>query len=257
MSAVARHIEQRRIELNMTQDTLADKLSVSTQTVSNWETGQQQPDIDTLVRMAEVLKTDVNGLIYGSPQEPNRKDILRGLCISGGITLLLGLTYIIGMPIAKELRKQFFNSIPYLLLQNGIVPLFLFVLAWTLLQGLFAAGLLKPLPKGRKPLFFTSLGVLFILLLPIIVFNVDQMVAFFLEIYYRANQALYPEGFSYQGILPRFFYIACYRFNLLGGEPFVFLAAFLLGMACWLTKPRKKPRETLSGNTEDNPTSKD
>ena len=36
------------------------------QTISNWETGKSQPDIETLVTLGEVLGTDANELIYGN-----------------------------------------------------------------------------------------------------------------------------------------------------------------------------------------------
>lgn len=157
MSTVARHIKKQRIQKGMTQDSLAGQLFVTRQTVSNWETGRSQPDIDTLVRIAEVLQTDVSVLIYGPTQKPNQEGALRGLCISGGITLLLGLFYMIGMPIARDVSRRLFMLTPYLLLQTIIAPILLFMLGWTLLQGLFTAGLLKPLSKGRKPLFFCFL----------------------------------------------------------------------------------------------------
>lgn len=157
MSTVARHIKKQRIQKGMTQDSLAGQLFVTRQTVSNWETGRSQPDIDNLVRIAEVLQTDVSVLIYGPTQKPNQEGALRGLCISEGITLLLGLFYMIGMPIARDVSRRLFMLTPYLLLQTIIAPILLFMLGWTLLQGLFTAGLLKPLSKGRKPLFLFPL----------------------------------------------------------------------------------------------------
>ena len=69
MRDIAKNIRSLRTSQNMTQDDLAEKLFVTRQTVSNYETGKSRPDVEMLARIAEVLKTDVNTLIYG-PQAP-------------------------------------------------------------------------------------------------------------------------------------------------------------------------------------------
>ena len=40
----------------MSQEQLAEQLHISRQAVSKWEMGQSTPDIDTCVRLCEVLK---------------------------------------------------------------------------------------------------------------------------------------------------------------------------------------------------------
>ena len=59
-------IYELRTKYKMTQDELAEKVCVTRQTISNWETGKSQPDIETLVTLGEVLGTDANELIYGN-----------------------------------------------------------------------------------------------------------------------------------------------------------------------------------------------
>ena len=73
MANVGKNIRLIRKQKNMTQDTLAELLYVSRQTVSNYETGRSNPDIDMLVKIAEVLQTDVNILIFGFPVPLSRK----------------------------------------------------------------------------------------------------------------------------------------------------------------------------------------
>lgn len=65
MDQVAKHIKDLRKHAGLTQDDLAERMHVTRQTVSSWETGRTQPDIETLSALAEALGTDVNGLIYG------------------------------------------------------------------------------------------------------------------------------------------------------------------------------------------------
>ena len=73
MRDIGKNIRDLRSKRNMTQDELAEKLFVTRQTVSNYETGKSQPDIDTIVRLAEALQADPNTLIYGIPTPPERK----------------------------------------------------------------------------------------------------------------------------------------------------------------------------------------
>ena len=46
---------KRRRELGMTQDELAEKLSVSRQSVSRWENGECMPDSEKLIRLSDTL----------------------------------------------------------------------------------------------------------------------------------------------------------------------------------------------------------
>ncbi len=62
---VGKNIKKIRTELNMTQEELAEKISVTRQAVSNWETEKTQPDIETLEQISEVLGVTIEELIYG------------------------------------------------------------------------------------------------------------------------------------------------------------------------------------------------
>jgi transcriptional regulator with XRE-family HTH domain len=54
-----------RTEKGMNQEQLAERLHVTRQAVSNWETGKTQPDIETLTQLAECFGVSVEQLIYG------------------------------------------------------------------------------------------------------------------------------------------------------------------------------------------------
>lgn len=80
MANVGKNIRLLRKQRQMAQDDLAERLYVSRQTVSNYETGKSNPDIDMLVRIAEVLQTDVKILIFGLPVSPSRKKKSGSFC---------------------------------------------------------------------------------------------------------------------------------------------------------------------------------
>ena len=56
-------IAERRKELGITQESLAEKLSISPQAVSNWENGWNMPDLVNIHPLAEALKMSVSQLI--------------------------------------------------------------------------------------------------------------------------------------------------------------------------------------------------
>ena len=55
MSDFSANLKELRKQANMSQDSLAEQLSVSRQTVSSWERGKSYPDLDMLVRICEML----------------------------------------------------------------------------------------------------------------------------------------------------------------------------------------------------------
>lgn len=58
-------IKKLRTGQGLTQDQLAEKLYVTRQTVSNWERGTSQPDLEQLETIATALEVDVMTLLYG------------------------------------------------------------------------------------------------------------------------------------------------------------------------------------------------
>ena len=74
---VGKNIKRCRIERGMTQDMLAEKLSVTRQAVSNWERGTTEPDIEMLDRLAQTLDVSVEQLIYGEDAKKEGKTIIK------------------------------------------------------------------------------------------------------------------------------------------------------------------------------------
>lgn len=65
MSKVSKNIKKLRTDRNMTQDSLAERICVTRQTVSSWENGRTQPDIDMLEHLADALNAGIEEIIYG------------------------------------------------------------------------------------------------------------------------------------------------------------------------------------------------
>ena len=56
-------LRELRQENALSQRALGDYLSMSNQTVSFWETGSREPDLDTLVKLAEFFGVSVDYLL--------------------------------------------------------------------------------------------------------------------------------------------------------------------------------------------------
>ena len=56
---------------NLTQDEVAEKLNVTRQTVSKWETNQSTPDFDKIVPISELFEIGVEELLTGKVKEEN------------------------------------------------------------------------------------------------------------------------------------------------------------------------------------------
>jgi len=63
--SLGERITELRTVCGLSQNQLAKAMEVSRQAVSKWETGQSTPDAMNMIRLAEVLETDVEYLITG------------------------------------------------------------------------------------------------------------------------------------------------------------------------------------------------
>lgn len=63
MALIGEKIKEARTEKKMTQQELADLLNISRSAVSNWESGRNYPDLDTIVRLSDILEISLNKLL--------------------------------------------------------------------------------------------------------------------------------------------------------------------------------------------------
>ena len=113
MNAVGKNLKQLRQREKLTQDALAERLHVTRQAVSSWETGKTQPDIETLTALAGALGADVRELIYG-PERVERPytRFQRRYIICAAVCALVFLAWIaleltLAPYLAELLRKQY------------------------------------------------------------------------------------------------------------------------------------------------------
>ncbi len=91
---IAEQIAHLRTRAGLTQGDLADKLEVSRQSVSKWETGASVPEIDKLVKMAELFGVSLDELVTGEapvPPAPVEKPVTIRQILAGALLVLAGL----------------------------------------------------------------------------------------------------------------------------------------------------------------------
>lgn len=61
--ALCDNIRNSRKKKNMTQKELAEKIGVSHNTISDWESGNHKPDADSIMLLCKVLDVDANYML--------------------------------------------------------------------------------------------------------------------------------------------------------------------------------------------------
>ncbi len=131
MTKVSKNIKKLRTEQGLTQEDIAKELFVTRQTVSSWESGRTQPDIETLMKLSELFSVSAEELIYGksklmSEEEKNnasRQKLIIIFSVLGSVLTAVGLVLIFvnywdKMPL---LIKSVFAFIPMLAGQGAAV----------------------------------------------------------------------------------------------------------------------------------------
>ncbi|MBQ8952257.1 MAG: helix-turn-helix transcriptional regulator [Eubacterium sp.] len=100
-------MKKYRGEMKLSQDALAEKIYVSRQTISNWETGKNYPDVNSLIRMSEVFGVSVDVLLKGDVEEMKKiikeDDIHDFYKMSWVYTILFFLVLVTPIPLVKFL----------------------------------------------------------------------------------------------------------------------------------------------------------
>lgn len=172
MRDIGKNIKLLREERNLTQDELAEQLFVTRQTVSNYETGRSRPDVEMLTKIAEVLGTDANTVIYGKEPERLQRE-KRKLAVAAGVTLALAVLWFWLEPVFQTHKQATYDTVPLVLLHVLVFHTLLMTVGWTVMQGCHVfLGAKRPKGEWVKWLrrsVLLLLGVWFVLVLPMLV----------------------------------------------------------------------------------------
>ena len=161
MRDIGKNIRDLRMRKNMTQDELAEKLFVTRQTISNYETGRSRPDIEMLMKISEVLEADIHQMLYGAAQAPETRNI-RHLAIGSLLTVFAGLCAIVLASHASYIKSEYWFVGLTFLQFILVLPLFFLPLGWTLAH--LTGMALKKTPLCQKWTAYVRLAILLALL---------------------------------------------------------------------------------------------
>lgn len=97
--SVGDRILQSRTAKNLSQHQLAKLMEVSRQAVSKWETGQSVPDSLKMIKLADILETDIEFLSTGRQIVPTRPPVVIKTVETVEVEKL------IEKPVIKEVEK--------------------------------------------------------------------------------------------------------------------------------------------------------
>jgi transcriptional regulator with XRE-family HTH domain len=156
MRDIGKNIKHLREVNKLSQEQLAEKLFVTRQTISNYETGRSRPDVEMLQKIAEVLDTDVNTVIYGVEESPEQRLERKTLVIAFLITLVLGIMWFTLFPLVHAYQTEHYNTFPKLILRITVLPSLLMMFGWTAMQSFHVFLGAKRL-KGKNVRLFRSI----------------------------------------------------------------------------------------------------
>lgn len=100
---ISRQIRKYRLESKLSQEDLAEKVYVTRQTISNWETGKNYPDLNSLVLLSTLFGISLDILVKGDLEEMKEQikaDDIQRFNRDGGIFfVLLSATVILAVPM--------------------------------------------------------------------------------------------------------------------------------------------------------------
>ncbi len=119
-------IKKLRVERGLSQEELAQRVYVSRQTISNWETEKSCPDLESILLLSSLFGVSVDTLIQKGDVEQMKKtvDAETVECFnrySGVFAVLLSLTVLSAVPLAGLLG--FYGLIPWGLLFGATMAL--------------------------------------------------------------------------------------------------------------------------------------
>ena len=142
-------IKQARETLNLSQDELAEKLAISRQAISKWETGKSYPDIETILKLSDIFNLSLDELVKGDKvfQENLIKESrgnMSGLTILGYVLVALGV--VVSIWGGAQYPVNLMNSSFMAFLVGGLVSItagfaiIRMMPSWLLLGALYLTG---------------------------------------------------------------------------------------------------------------------
>jgi len=162
MSDIPKNIKKHRKEFNISQEELAKKLYVTRQTISNYENGKSNPDIETLQQLAEIFNTDIDSLLYGEHKPRDKTEIKKTVAKIIFIALIAVIIKIIEVKEMEVYHRYYiFPLFSYSVRTIGY-PIFLVITGAIFTKFIMLITLAKPIKINNKKIYFRIILISFI-----------------------------------------------------------------------------------------------
>lgn len=113
---------QLRKGANLSQEQLADKLGVTRQAVSKWESGLTKPEADKVLLLCDIFNITADQLLRGSenPEKPKSEKV--------DFFPLMGYIFLILIAIGGYVGACVFHIYDYLTVPMMLIPIIIFVI---------------------------------------------------------------------------------------------------------------------------------
>jgi len=105
---ISSQIRNHRKRISLSQEELAERIYVSRQTISNWETGRSYPDVHNLLLLSALYEISIDELIKGDVEIMKDKISSRELHNLTRMMILFFVLMFITLPLVKNFSDYFF-----------------------------------------------------------------------------------------------------------------------------------------------------
>lgn len=128
--SLAENLQYLRAREGVTQEQLAERLDVSRQSVSKWESGASFPEMDTLLKLCDMFHTDMDTLLRGSAEKSLSEDTAGydrfmtayARKIAGGVSAIIGGVAVMGL---LSLLNSMIGAAAFFLILTAAVVVFI------------------------------------------------------------------------------------------------------------------------------------
>lgn len=97
---IAERLQELRRKAGYSQEQVAEKLGLSRQAISKWESGQGKPEIDNIVKLTEIYNVSADYILLGAEKEvtvsvPKKKELSHEYKKAIGIIAIIAATAIV------------------------------------------------------------------------------------------------------------------------------------------------------------------
>ena len=184
-------LRELRKTIGLTQEQVAEKLGISSRTISRWETGTYMPDISMLVQIAEMYDVDVREIIDGERKEENmnsevkevaekmadystmeKNNMLKWFKMMGIGTMIISLCLMLLNFIRSFVLRDIMPSFEWSMVLATLISshaLLMYVLfAFSLVVVVFASGRFQSIGQNSKTVKLTKLIIVAAIILALV-----------------------------------------------------------------------------------------